>query len=138
MEIEAIRTLSNDRAEDNDSKDWRDEGVVSEVKDQGMCGSCWAFSATGGFESFMAMNGKGVKDNMVLVSEQELVDCDKTCYGCGGGWVDKALNYIKANSIATEDNYSYVGRNRQCSQSSKDKQPRYGIQSFVAKEGQNV
>jgi len=65
---------------------WVTAGAVSGVKDQGQCGSCWAFSSTGALESsyHIAMN-KGSAP-VVTFSEQQLVDCVKSCFGCGGGW----------------------------------------------------
>ena len=67
------------------SKDWRDSGVVVGVKDQGQCGSCWAFSAIGSLEGAWALAG----NQLVSLSEQQLVDCDDQ--GCGGGWTYEAF-----------------------------------------------
>jgi len=64
------------------SVDWRTKGAVNAVKNQGQCGSCWAFSAVSAFEGhhFIA-TGK-----LESFAEQEIVDCDSTSYGCNGGW----------------------------------------------------
>lgn len=64
------------------SVDWRTKGAVSAVKDQGRCGSCWAFSTTGAVESQWQIN-HGLMQNL---SEQKLVSCESDCDGCGGGW----------------------------------------------------
>jgi cathepsin F len=61
---------------------WVTYGAVSAVKDQGQCGSCWAFSSTGALESAHYLSA----GNMMLFAEQQLVDCVKVCYGCNGGW----------------------------------------------------
>ena len=64
------------------SVDWRTKGAVNAVKNQARCGSCWAFGATAVTEAahFQASG------TLLSLSEQEVVSCDKTCYGCNGGW----------------------------------------------------
>jgi len=91
--------------------DWRTQGAVSAVKNQGQCGSCWAFSAVENIESVWKLSGKP----MTLLSEQQVVDCDKDCYGCGGGWPYRAMNYVvQAGGIDTESSYPYTARNGAC------------------------
>ncbi|KAH3743025.1 cathepsin L1 [Pelomyxa schiedti] len=94
-----------------DYKDWTDLGVVTPVKDQGHCGSCWAFSTTGAIEAFWALN----KGKLISLSEQQLVDCAKSCHGCNGGWMDSAFQYvINMGGIESEDDYPYKGASSLC------------------------
>ncbi|MED6192977.1 hypothetical protein PIB30_014965 [Stylosanthes scabra] len=95
------------------SKDWREEGIVSPVKDQGQCGSCWTFSTTGALEAAYAQAyGKNIS-----LSEQQLVDCagNFNNFGCNGGLPSQAFEYIKYNGgLETEEAYPYTGKDGVC------------------------
>ena len=92
------------------SIDWRDHGLVGGVEDQGGCGSCWAFSAAGAIESVLRR-----RKNNATVSPQQMVDCsNESCWGCQSGWPKYALDYVKANGIANEEEYPYVAHNQTC------------------------
>lgn len=94
--------------------DWREKNVVTSVKNQGGCGSCWAFSAIGALEGLHAIK----KGSLVEYSEQELVDCTLNKqyfnFGCHGGMSDRAFKYIADSGISTESEYGYEGDDLTC------------------------
>ncbi|XP_071696690.1 low-temperature-induced cysteine proteinase-like [Rutidosis leptorrhynchoides] len=123
-------TLSTKSCDAPASLDWRDKGVVTPIKDQGQCGSCWAFSVTGSIEGAYAL----ATGELISLSEQELVDCDKNDYGCDGGNMDTAYRWIiKNGGIDSEADYPYTssnGRNGKCD-STKSKKAVVSLDSYV-------
>ncbi|KAH6796842.1 Granulin repeat cysteine protease family protein [Perilla frutescens var. hirtella] len=95
-----------------ESVDWRERGAVAPIKNQGSCGSCWAFSTVAAVEGI----NKIVTGEMITVSEQELVDCNKgQNAGCNGGLMDYAFEFIISNGgMDTEDDYPYRGVDGKC------------------------
>jgi len=93
--------------------DWRTTNKVTAVKDQGQCGSCWAFSATEAIESAWIISGKA--NSSINLSPQQIVDCDTTDGGCNGGWPETAMTYIhNAGGQEGIAHYPYKAKNGKC------------------------
>merc|ERR1712054_234888 len=106
--------------------DWTTKGAVTPVKNQGQCGSCWAFSTTGGLEgSWQLATG-----NLISMSEQQFVDCDKVDSGCNGGLMDNAFKWAESKAVATESSYAYTGRDGSCKSSFTTAIPSGGVTGF--------
>jgi cathepsin L len=98
------------------SVDWVTKGAVTKVKDQGQCGGCWSFAATGGLEGAWELaSGK-----LTSMSEQQFLDCDKTDSGCNGGLEYQGWTFFKNKDegICTESSYPYKAKNGVCTYSS--------------------
>lgn len=93
------------------SVDWVKAGKVAPVKNQGACGSCWAFSTISCLETLHAIHSNCPVQTF---SEQQLVDCDKSDNGCNGGWMYDAFDYVQGAGIESESEYPYKGTETQC------------------------
>jgi hypothetical protein len=92
------------------TKDWRAEGAVTAVKDQGQCGSCWSFSSSGAMEgAHQILTGE-----LLVLSEQQFVDCSSLNFGCNGGNQGWAFRYAQSNAIELEVDYPYKAVDQTC------------------------
>ncbi|ELV10757.1 Aryl hydrocarbon receptor nuclear translocator [Tupaia chinensis] len=118
LKVPPSHSLSNDtlyipdwEGRTPDSVDYRKKGYVTPVKNQGQCGSCWAFSSVGALEGQL----KKKTGKLLNLSPQNLVDCVSENDGCGGGYMTNAFQYVQKNrGIDSEDAYPYVGQDESC------------------------
>ena len=124
--VEASRLMSSPNHTGNvSSLDWTAKGAVTPVKNQEMCGSCWAFSAIGAVEGHFAIAGHP----LVALSVEQVVACDNAANGattpdpddgCNGGKMDNAFDWIKTHPLCSNEGYpyaSYSGRTKTCNTS---------------------
>lgn len=124
LDISVLNTIKFEKAEPirlfgaPESYNWVDEGVVGAVKNQGSCGSCWAFSTVGNLEGLYAIQNK----EKLIFSEQELVDCDTYDSGCNGGLMENTFQWIKKNGgLVLSENYPYKGKKGTCADKELEK-----------------
>jgi len=123
---------------------WVTKGAVTDVKDQGQCGSCWSFSTTGALEGIYQIQiGK-----LIPFSEQQLVDCDKIMnqagprgkdHGCNGGLMENAFDWIHKNGgLCEEDSYPYIGKESGTCETTCQNVPKSKIDSWITVEPNDV
>lgn len=121
--------LIEDFSSGPDEIDWIAQGLVSSVKNQGQCNACYAFAAVGAVEGLAQQ--KDPQPTVLSRSSQQLIDCslpDSKNFGCIGGKVEYALNYLKSTGLATEKQYPFKGVTQTCQ---KMKEPGFKISQTV-------
>ncbi|KAL4466091.1 hypothetical protein ABPG74_004328 [Tetrahymena malaccensis] len=125
-----LKDLKNNTSSLPQQFDWRKLGKITEVKNQGNCGSCWAFTTTSLFESVNLIRNNSVE----LYSEQELLDCSSNGIykntGCQGGWPLLAFKYSQKNGISLSSQYQYKGIQGNCTVNQETKKAFYPGQSI--------
>ncbi|KAL3274622.1 hypothetical protein HHI36_016004 [Cryptolaemus montrouzieri] len=110
--LKGSEVFTNSNSSLPSSVDWRTQGCITGVKDQGICGSCWAFSTTGSLEGQLYLK----KGTLISLSEQNLIDCSwaEGNAGCGGGLMRSAFDYITKNGCESENDYPYRDFDGRC------------------------
>ncbi|KAI5447783.1 zingipain-2 [Lathyrus oleraceus] len=131
LNIDAMDIVNEDDVEDvtcsdpPSTLDWRSRGAVTPVKNQGLCGACWAFATVGAIEGIVAIK----TNNLTRLSEQELLDCEPVG-SCLQGSVNRAFIWIKENKgIASEDDYPYTFKKDVCRKTTIQNSANSGIDS---------
>jgi len=108
------------------SVDWTTKGAVTNPKNQGQCGSCWAFSTTGGLEGAWQIASGRLRS----MSEQQVMDCSRKKDGCRGGSMESAFKFAEGVNVATESSYPYKARGGHCKTSFSTAIPRGGVTGY--------
>lgn len=125
---DAVDTDDNDTDGLPDAVDWVDAGAVTPVKNQGACGSCWAFSSIGAIEGahFVATS------ELISLSEQNLMDCDKLDHSCEGGLMENAFQFEESQKgVCTEDDYPYLATDENECKTDCDKVETTKVKSYT-------